>query len=87
MKATYVNFQNRHMAFSERKETFLKWTSERITSKKSRQFKRWKLESLRLRILGFKGQFLGTDCEVNSKGHKLKSVPASTGIKFLFSNE
>ena len=37
----------------------------------------------RLRILGFEGQILGTDCEVNSKGHKLKSVPAKTGIKFL----
>ena len=37
----------------------------------------------RLRILGFEGEILGTDCEVKPKGHKLKSVPAMTGIKFL----
>ena len=37
----------------------------------------------RLRILGFEGEILETDCEVKPKGHKLKSVPAMTGIKFL----
>ena len=72
MTAIFVNFQNLNMPFSERKQTFLK---------------RWKLESSRLRILGFERQILGKDCEVKPKGHKLKSVPATTGIKFLFSNE
>ena len=40
-----------------------------------------------LRILGFEGQIPGTVCEVKPKVHTLKSVPAMTGIKFLFSNE
>ena len=63
----------------------MKWENERKTCKKyltveTVEIGEFKAKDFRER------QILGTDSEVKPKGHKLKSVAATTGIKFLFSN-